>query len=208
MLHTHSLTYHPRYIMFPSQYFYFPLSVSFHHCSTLISIFILLLLEGETVEVWGHRNTAVLFRLSGNIAWKNIFTFLIYMGLLSDGVWGCGMDSSGLRYSPLAGYCEHGNETSGTTKTAIFMSRWYCGSYSVQSVGRVCHLLTGLCHWPLPELVVRASESCSVCPGCNVIAEHLRRRTGSVCDVVREWSIGTTKMTIWIICKDPVRTVQ
>ena len=36
MLHTHSFTYHPRYITFLSQYFSFPLSVSFHHCSILI----------------------------------------------------------------------------------------------------------------------------------------------------------------------------
>ena len=36
MLHTHSFTYHPRYIMFLSQYFSFPLSVSFHQCSTPI----------------------------------------------------------------------------------------------------------------------------------------------------------------------------
>jgi len=33
MLHTHSFTYHPRYIMFLSQYFSFPLSVPFHQCS-------------------------------------------------------------------------------------------------------------------------------------------------------------------------------
>ena len=33
MLHTHSFTYHPHYIMFLSQYFSFPLSVSFHQCS-------------------------------------------------------------------------------------------------------------------------------------------------------------------------------
>ena len=33
MLHTRSFTYHPHYIMFPSQYFSFPLSVSFHQCS-------------------------------------------------------------------------------------------------------------------------------------------------------------------------------
>ena len=32
-LHTHSFTYHPHYIMFLSQYFSFPLSVSFHHRS-------------------------------------------------------------------------------------------------------------------------------------------------------------------------------
>ena len=33
MLHTHPFTYHPRYIMFLSQYFSFPLSVPFHQCS-------------------------------------------------------------------------------------------------------------------------------------------------------------------------------
>jgi len=33
MLHTHSFTYHPHYIMFLSQYFSFPLSVPFHQCS-------------------------------------------------------------------------------------------------------------------------------------------------------------------------------
>jgi hypothetical protein len=36
MLHTHSYIYHQRCIMFFSQYFSFPLSVSFHHCSILI----------------------------------------------------------------------------------------------------------------------------------------------------------------------------
>ena len=36
LLHTHSSIYHPRCIMFFSQYFSFPLSVSFHHCSILI----------------------------------------------------------------------------------------------------------------------------------------------------------------------------
>jgi len=33
LLHTHSFTYHPGYIRFLSQYFSFPLSVSFHQCS-------------------------------------------------------------------------------------------------------------------------------------------------------------------------------
>ena len=33
MFHTHSFTYHPHYIMFLSQYFSFPLSVTFHQCS-------------------------------------------------------------------------------------------------------------------------------------------------------------------------------
>ena len=36
LLHTHSSIYHPRCIIFFSQYFSFPLSVSFHHCSILI----------------------------------------------------------------------------------------------------------------------------------------------------------------------------
>ena len=36
LLHTHSFIYHPRYIMFFSHHFSFPLSVSFHHCSILI----------------------------------------------------------------------------------------------------------------------------------------------------------------------------
>ena len=36
MFHTHEFIYHPRCILFLSQYFSFPLSVSFHHCSILI----------------------------------------------------------------------------------------------------------------------------------------------------------------------------
>ena len=36
LLHTHSFIYHPHSIMFFSQYFSFPRSVSFHHCSILI----------------------------------------------------------------------------------------------------------------------------------------------------------------------------
>ena len=35
LLHTHSFTYHPRYIMFLSQYFSFPLSLSFHQRSPI-----------------------------------------------------------------------------------------------------------------------------------------------------------------------------
>ena len=38
LLHTHSSIYHPRCIMFFSQYFSFPLSVSFHHPSTHIRL--------------------------------------------------------------------------------------------------------------------------------------------------------------------------
>ena len=36
LLHTHPFIYHPHCIMFFSQHFSFPLSVSFHHCSILI----------------------------------------------------------------------------------------------------------------------------------------------------------------------------
>ena len=36
LLHTHSFIYHPRCIMFFFQYFCFPLSLSFHHCSILV----------------------------------------------------------------------------------------------------------------------------------------------------------------------------
>ena len=36
LLHTHSFIYHSRFTIFFSQYFSFPLSVSFHHCSILI----------------------------------------------------------------------------------------------------------------------------------------------------------------------------
>ena len=42
LLHTHSFTYHPHYIMFLSQYFSFPLSVPFHQCSILTFIYVLL----------------------------------------------------------------------------------------------------------------------------------------------------------------------
>jgi hypothetical protein len=38
LLHTHPFIYHPGCIMIFSQYFNFPLSVSFHHCSILIHL--------------------------------------------------------------------------------------------------------------------------------------------------------------------------
>ena len=165
--------------MFLSQNLSFPLSVSFNQCSTLASIFILLLSEREACEVCGHWNTLEHSSTRSGICWYWIEKYFripylhgLAIDLLSNGMWGCGMDSSGLRYGSLAACCEYGNEPSGLTKTARVMSSWYCGPSSVQSVGRVCHLLTGLCHWPLPELIARATESCSMFPGCNVIAEH------------------------------------
>ena len=36
LLRTHSFIFHPHFVMFFSQYFSFPLSVSFHYCSILI----------------------------------------------------------------------------------------------------------------------------------------------------------------------------
>ena len=47
LLHTHPSIYHPHCIMFFSQYFSFPLSVPFHHCSILVFIYTLLLPEGQ-----------------------------------------------------------------------------------------------------------------------------------------------------------------
>jgi hypothetical protein len=51
-LHTHSSIYHQRCIMFLSQYFSFPQSLSFHERSTLILIYMLLLSEGQTGVAW------------------------------------------------------------------------------------------------------------------------------------------------------------
>ena len=47
--------------MFFSQHFSFPLSVPFHHCSTLISIYILLLPERQTDETSDPSQTVILF---------------------------------------------------------------------------------------------------------------------------------------------------
>ena len=58
MLHTHSFTYyHPRYIMFLSQYFSFPLSVPFHQCSILLYMSIPALSEGQAGEVFTYRGS-------------------------------------------------------------------------------------------------------------------------------------------------------
>jgi len=64
MLHTHSLTYHPRYILFLSQHFSFPLSVSFHQCSMLICILFLLLAEGQAGRNRETLNKATLLWIS------------------------------------------------------------------------------------------------------------------------------------------------
>ena len=52
LLHTHPLIYHPHCIMFFSQYFSFPLSVSFHRWSILIFIDLLLSTQRQTDEAW------------------------------------------------------------------------------------------------------------------------------------------------------------
>ena len=57
MLHTHPFTHHPRYIMFLSQYFSFPLSVPFHQCSVLIRMSIPVLSEGQAGEAFRYRGS-------------------------------------------------------------------------------------------------------------------------------------------------------
>ena len=199
MLHTHSFTYHPRYIMSLPVLQFSPVSIipSIIHTHLYLHTALIRRRNGWSLGALGQSSTlSGIWQYCMEKYFHSPYLHGLAIDLLSNSVGRFGMDSSGLRYGPVAGCCEHGNEPSGSTKTAIFMSSWYCGPCSVQSVGRVCHLLTGLCHWPLPELIARPSESCSVCPGCNVIAEHLQRRTDTVCLVVRELPIGTTKMKI------------
>ena len=73
MLHTYSFTYHPRYIMFLSQYFSFPPSVPFHQCSTLIFSYLLLLQKGKRAKP-GNLPKAMLFRTSGSTGQKSTVT--------------------------------------------------------------------------------------------------------------------------------------
>jgi hypothetical protein len=64
LLHTHSSIYHPGCIMFFSQHFSFPLSVSFHHCSILIFSHILLFAEIKRADPWNlAKNNAFQERL-------------------------------------------------------------------------------------------------------------------------------------------------
>jgi hypothetical protein len=42
-------------------------------------------------------------------------------GYLENRVGGCGLDSSGSGYGPVAGCCEHGNEPSGSIKVGAFI---------------------------------------------------------------------------------------
>jgi len=70
-LHTHSFTYHPHIIMFLFQYFSFPLSVSFHQCSMLICIQILLLPERQASRDGEPWNKATLLRISRTTGQKN-----------------------------------------------------------------------------------------------------------------------------------------
>ena len=57
LLHTHSFIYHPRCIMFFSQYFSFPLSVSFHHSIVYLN-FTIKLAENRLLDTyqfcWPH----------------------------------------------------------------------------------------------------------------------------------------------------------
>jgi hypothetical protein len=74
MLHTHSYIYHQRCIMFLSQYFSFPLPVSFHQCSILIFMYTLLLPEGQTGEVWETSKKQCSFGNRGALDKKITFT--------------------------------------------------------------------------------------------------------------------------------------
>ena len=56
LLHTHSSIYHPRCIMFFSKYFSFPLSVTFHHCSTLIFIYKTIVNRKKMGDAWEYSN--------------------------------------------------------------------------------------------------------------------------------------------------------
>ena len=102
LLHTHSSIYHPRCIMFFSQHFsfpcqyhstiapfstihllptlynfflpvlQFPLSVPFHHCSTLISICMLLLPYGQKGEAWEPPQKLCFFENRGALDGKEL----------------------------------------------------------------------------------------------------------------------------------------
>jgi hypothetical protein len=41
--------------------------------------------------------------------------------IIGNGVRGCGLDSSDLGYGPVVGFCEHGNEPSGSVKGGGFL---------------------------------------------------------------------------------------
>ena len=75
MLHTHSFTYHPHYIIFLSQYFGVPLSVSFHKCSKLIFIYMLLLSEGQTGEAYQITESNAVFGIDKH--WTEKYCHLI-----------------------------------------------------------------------------------------------------------------------------------
>ena len=68
LLHTHSSIYHPRYKMFFSQYFSFPLSVSFHQCSILIH-------SSTTDAVWSSKLTMPCNKIIKNRGWRQLFPY-------------------------------------------------------------------------------------------------------------------------------------
>jgi hypothetical protein len=74
ILHTHSFSYCRRSVMFFSQYFSFPVSVSLHQRSILIIVYMLLLPQGQTGEAWEPSNNAVLFQKSGSIGLQSTRT--------------------------------------------------------------------------------------------------------------------------------------
>jgi hypothetical protein len=58
-----------------SEYFAFPLSVSFHKCSIFIFIYMSLFPDGQTGEAWEPSKKTMLFRKSRSNGWRSTWTF-------------------------------------------------------------------------------------------------------------------------------------
>jgi hypothetical protein len=62
-------------------HFVFPLSTSFHQCSILIFIYMLLLPEGQAGEAW-EPPKSITCPKSGSIGYKRSFNFFVLKGLV------------------------------------------------------------------------------------------------------------------------------
>ena len=79
MLHTHSFTYHPQNIIFLSQNFSFPLSISLHQCSTLIFCYALVLARKTNGQNLEPSQSSALSDIVGE---KRISSFLVFKMLI------------------------------------------------------------------------------------------------------------------------------
>ena len=68
-------------VVFPPEYFSFPLSVSFHQCSTFIFIFTLLIPDGQTLEVWEPSKKQCSFRNLEVLDTTALSLFFILQGI-------------------------------------------------------------------------------------------------------------------------------